>query len=839
MAMLQKLTREPPENAAADFGQVYRTGLARVQALAEKTWTDYNDHDPGVTILQLLSYALTDIAYRVEHPIEDILAPSPHAEEQSPPDTFFTGEEILTCDPLTSNDYRKLLYDRIGPLKNAWLGPSSSSDIKGLIHVRLQPWRQDDSEDQVDSRYLQSTAMSLLRAYRNIGEDFESVEILKPLNVALQAEIHVGFEDKPEDILARILFEIGDQLIPFPQVVNIDTRFQQGITPDQIFVGPLLNHGHIDDGHLEDLPPAVTLEKVLSIIRNVPSVLTVRSVVITTRSADGPGGTYEMVPPRPILIPRDHIPYLDLETSVSSLKVFRDGYELRIDHESVQKSFDHLVRLRLDRELFARRRMHDIDYREIPFGRYRHLEQYASIQHEFPIAYGLGRYGIPDLLMRTFEDASGSQTRRKAQVRQLKAYLLFFEQLLANQLSQLANVSRLFSLDARMNQTYFWQDVSDAPDIASVLSSADGSDELNEYRQGLEKIIRRHDPHLDRRERVLNHLLARFNEKFEDEKLELLRLEQLRRRRSGQRDMVRIGRKREFLEDYASLSARRGTGIDYSMPAGYGIDIADRPRDQPVDAAVQRRVLLRSRHDISSKSRHRTRRRQMLDRGSHPENYRLTQDGHRLVLIDEHDEVIAYTPEEISSEVQLELAAGELSSQIGRIGAMPHSEQGSYIDLSAPSPCALERRVSLLAGCTTDVYLLEHVLLRPLSDGGTDGASWTPESYSLKASFFLSGWQSRFQMLDYRQFAEKVVRENCPAHVATQCYWLSREDMSEFKTLYYDWRAAKADSCRRYPAGERPPRYLLEQVDELAEQLRLFIDRQLRKRDRQLPGAAH
>ena len=838
MAVLQKLTRDPPDNAASDFGQVYRTGLARVQALAEKTWTDYNDHDPGVTILQLLSYALTDIAYRVEHPIEDILAPSPHAIEEPPPDTFFTGEEILTCDPLTSNDYRKLLYDRIGPLKNAWLRPSSSSNIKGLFHVRLQPWRQDDSEDQRDSKYLQSTAMSLLRAYRNIGEDFENVEILKPLNVALKAEIHVGFEDKPEDILARILFEIGDKLIPFPQVVNIDTRFQQGITPDQIFVGPLLNHGQIDDGHLEDLPPAVTLEKVLSIIRNVPSVLTVKSVVVTTRSADGPEGTYEMVPPKPILIPRDHIPYLDLETSVRSLKVLRDGYELFIDHESVQKSFDHLVRLRLDRELFARRRMHDIDYREVPFGRYRHLEQYSSIQHEFPIAYGLGRYGIPDLLMRTFEDASKTQIRRKAQVRQLKAYLLFFEQLLANQLSQLANVARLFSLDARMNQTYFWQDVSDAPDIASVLRSADGSDELDEYRQGLEKIIRRHDPQLDRRERVLNHLLARFNENFEDEKLELLRREQARRRYSGQRDKVRIRWKREFLEDYAALSARRGTGIDYSLPAGYGIDIADRQRDELIEPPAQRRVLLRSRHDISSKSQRGTRRRQMLNRGAQPENYRLTRDGHRLVLVDERDEVIAYAPEEMSSDLPLELAAGEFSSQIGRIGRMPQSEQSGYIDLSSPSPCALERRVSLLAGCTTDVYLLEHLLLRPLVDGGTERAAWTPESYSLTASFFLSGWQSRFQMLDYRQFAEKVVRENSPAHVAMQCYWLSREDMSEFKTLYYDWRAAKAGSCRDHAAGERPPRYILDQVDGLAEQLRLFIDRQRRNRDRRLRGAA-
>ena len=76
MANLQRISREPPKNSALDYAHVYRTGLARVQKLAEETWTDYNDHDPGVTILQLLSYALTDIAYRVDLPIEDILAPA-------------------------------------------------------------------------------------------------------------------------------------------------------------------------------------------------------------------------------------------------------------------------------------------------------------------------------------------------------------------------------------------------------------------------------------------------------------------------------------------------------------------------------------------------------------------------------------------------------------------------------------------------------------------------------------------------------------------------------------------------------------------------------------------
>ena len=840
MANLQRISREPPKNSALDYAHVYRTGLARVQKLAEETWTDYNDHDPGVTILQLLSYALTDIAYRVDLPIEDILAPALDARRDSPRGAFYTGEEILTSDPLTSNDYRKLIYDRIGPLKNAWLRPSRSSDVKGLYDVRLQPWKKDESEGQQDAKYLQSVSTALLRKHRNIGEDFDSVEVLKPLNITLEAEVHIGFEDTPEDILAAILFKIGDELIPFPQVVNIDSRFQQSTPADEIFVGPQLNHGDIDDRYLEDLPPAVTVERILSIIRNVPSVLNIRNVAVTTQAAGEAESVYKMVPPRPIILPRDHVPYLDVQSSVDGLKVVRDGAPKDIDHEIVQKSFDHLVRLRLDRELYASRQMQDIDYRRLPWGRHRNLQRYSSIQHDFPIAYGLGQYGIPDLLTRAFEDDSQTRSQRAAQVRQLKAYLLFFEQLLANQLSQLANVPELFSLDARLNQTYFWQEVTDPTDIGSVFGATAGEDDgLDQYRQGLAKIIRRHDPHLDRRERILDHLLARFNERFEDEKLEGLRRERLRRRFSGNRDEARIRRKNSFLEEYVSLSGRRGTGVDYSMPAGYGIDIWDKKSGGPEAASAKARVILRSRHNVSSKRLRRARSKQMLSLGAVSENYRWDSGGHRLLLVDASGDVIAHSPDPIQSEAQAQSTSSEISARIVQIAGMRSRERSSLIGLLDPTPCNLERRVTLMAGCTTDVYLLEHVLLRPAPGGSSEQTASTSGFYSLCASFLLSGWQARFQSIDYRQFAEKVVRDNCPAHIAIQCFWLSREDMAEFKTLYYDWRAAKADACHSSPEDEVSHNKLLEKMDALAEKLKNFVNRQRSERERSIPGDVH
>lgn len=828
MEAAPRITREPP--GGADYRALYRAGLARVQALAEKTWTDYNEHDPGVTILELLCYALTDIAYRVDHPIEDILAPPPGVADDERSDTFYTGEKILTCDPLTVDDFRKLVYDRIGPLRNAWLAPARAADVGGLYAVRLQPWQQDLDPGSPGARYLRSAAAAVLRAHRNVGEDFETIDVLAPLKITLQAEIQVGFDDTPEDILANVLFALGDELIPFPRVTNIDSRFQQGAPPDEIFLGPRLDYGDIDDRYLEDLPASVTLERILSIVRNAEGVVNVRDLAVTVHDAGGGESVHGMVPPRPIFLPEGHVPYLDVPSSLGKLAIVRDGKRQGIDPDRVQKSFDHLVRLRLDRELYAKRRMEDIDYRRLPWGRHRDLGRYGSIQRHFPVAYGLGAYGIPDLVSRAFVGHDEDRSRREIQVKQLRAYLLFFEQLLANQLAQLANVPRLFSLERGLDQTYFWQAPSDVPGIESVIGrdagggeSGDADERLRRFVDDLAAIVRAQDPRLDRRERLLDHLLARFNERFEDEELELLRREQARRRYSGDRDKVRIRWKRDFLREYVDLSGGRGTGIDYAVAAGYRVDVI-----APADPAVPGSggVILMGRRHVSSRAGASELERQILSLGSAPGSYRPAGEGDRLQLVTEAGEVVATTPirplDAQAPPPSAEALAGSIRGIDARTGRGPEAA----IVIGDPTPCALERRVSLLAGCTTDVYLLEHVLLRPIGDGHAPRHPWSPERHTLSASFFFSGWQRRFQSEDYRRFAERILRENCPAHVAVSGYWLSGDDMATFKTLYYAWREAKSEACALVDRGgpDADTATGLVRVDALADALRGFVD---------------
>jgi len=102
-----------------DYGLLRKQGLAHIEKLASQLWTDYNVHDPGITTLEMLSYAITDLGYRTRYPVEDILAERTAA---APADiqNFFTAREILPCNPVSKNDFRAVMIDVPG-VKNAWL----------------------------------------------------------------------------------------------------------------------------------------------------------------------------------------------------------------------------------------------------------------------------------------------------------------------------------------------------------------------------------------------------------------------------------------------------------------------------------------------------------------------------------------------------------------------------------------------------------------------------------------------------------------------------------------------------------------------------------------------
>ena len=73
MTTNDKISRLPPKRTSQHFSALRDTTLELIGNLAAETWTDHNVHDPGITFAEAYIYALTDVAFRTQLPMRDLL----------------------------------------------------------------------------------------------------------------------------------------------------------------------------------------------------------------------------------------------------------------------------------------------------------------------------------------------------------------------------------------------------------------------------------------------------------------------------------------------------------------------------------------------------------------------------------------------------------------------------------------------------------------------------------------------------------------------------------------------------------------------------------------------
>jgi hypothetical protein len=74
------------------------------------------------------------------------------------------------------------------------------------------------------------------------------------------------------------------------------------------------------------------------------------------------------------------------------------------------------------------------------------------------------------------------------------------------------------------------------------------------------------------------------------------------------------------------------------------------------------------------------------------------------------------------------------------------------------------------------------------------------DPYSYRVHVILPAYGRRFEDMEFRRFAEQVIREETPAHVQPKVCWVSRDDMAALERLYRDWlylRSGRESADRR------------------------------------------
>ena len=598
--------QQPAFPAYLDFQVLRRIGIDHVQALSSQIWTDYNLHDPGVTILEVLCYAVTDLGYRNNLDITDLLTLN-SADPKSKETNFFTPDEILTCNPVTELDWRKRLIDIPG-VRNAWLEkvetyepaididrakgqlqyappPSESADTavrlnpKGLYRVclDLEPTLRKDACGQ--SYFTWADTLDQVKAvlcdYRNLCEDVQDVVMLGEEEIALCTDIELEVGADPEDVQVEIYVRVQSFLAPRLRFYSLQELLAQGKRLADILAGRpsalhdartlYTSHGFIDTEELAMLEPPKMLHTsdLYQIIMDVPGVRAIKKLSIINyinglRQSEGDSWCLHLT--------EKHRPVLGL--AQSKVTFFKGDLPFKADADEVERRYYEQQAAYIK----APRDPSELDL-PVPRGTYFDLADHYSIHHDFPLTYGVGEDGLPET----------APPLRKAQAKQLKGYLIFFDQVLANYLAQLAHLRELFSWEREADRqqpdnsgqhhqrTYFAQaltNVPNAPEIIRNYRRCSGSDspteELEEssdfidYQSWLTAI--REDPatYRDRRNRFLDHLLARFAETFTDYVLLNYSID------GGRRDETKIiDDKARFLIEYPTLSRDRFRAFNY------------------------------------------------------------------------------------------------------------------------------------------------------------------------------------------------------------------------------------------------------------------------------------
>lgn len=506
--MPQSLTISSDNKEYLDFQELREAGIRYVGKLSGKIWTDHNLHDPGITILEMLCYALTDLNYRTSFDIKDLLA---HRVNDQKEDNFFTAGQILGCNPLTPTDYRKLLID-IDGVRNAWLervlepgiaiqkendtsapeNTDSTTDnwvlvvdlyenklkvvareklestyyyrevkIDGLyrVYLELENIRPTGSLGPGSSPITRETVLhqvqQTLKEHRNFGEDFLDILVLQDEKIGICADLELAPDANPDEVLQDVYSKIQEFLSPTVRFYTLEQMLERKKSPDEIFEGrPLTpnSHGFIDTDELLGLQQrkAIYTSDLYQVVLSDSRIRAIRNLKLSSFRIDENGNEIQISGKEWILElhPEAYRPVFSPDDS--SIVFYKGPIPLQSDATLAKEVFEN--RLYNFQKVLLQPSELDLP---IPEGTFYPLDDYYSIQHEFPQVYGIGVGGL----------AQSASLKRKAQARQLQAYLTFFDQLLANYLTQLANIRALFSFSSANGpqRTYFSQPLLDTP----------------------------------------------------------------------------------------------------------------------------------------------------------------------------------------------------------------------------------------------------------------------------------------------------------------------------------------------------------------------------------------
>lgn len=568
-----------------DFNALSEEAIAFITTQAGNAWTDVNPSEPGVTLLESALSGLTDLGYRLDHEIADLLAPAGVETDWRPLPAI---DQALSCGPVSLEDLQKALADH--PLLNAArLQPAPGGYSLWLIPARVL--------SQAEAMEAKQAAWRRFHGSRPLGMVLQDIHLLEASKLKLYPELELAEGAAVEATLAALVRSWITALTAPPVYVSAADCLAAGQSGDTVFDGPLLRQGVPQ--RQASPPTQVLASRLIDLALAVPGVAKVNSLLLDASDGDRNQGDWAWT------VPDNTFVSLDVDTLLSW---WAGQFSLKLQSYDPLHRKGQRLRVNLDelKALLAPSTSGPDSQTALPapFGRYRRLSDFPAFSQSLPPVFGISASGLnPE-----------APPEEQAPPLQLQAYLLLLEQLQSDQAAQLENIRRLLELpagdwigrlaglfarmqgsaalsDADVDQ--FWETVRRLPpstlrQAAQPLPLAErllSPDDLAAYRQAggepaLEGVLS--DRWLDRTLRRLGHLAARFGETLPDAALLRYRgvfghysAQLLTGRRAPALDADtltgKLARLKQvldlagFLLDFVRLSGSRGQGADLTV----------------------------------------------------------------------------------------------------------------------------------------------------------------------------------------------------------------------------------------------------------------------------------
>jgi len=584
---LRKRYIKKKDKGSGEYEDLHIQGVKLLQELSSTNWTDYNEHDPGLTIFENIAYTLTNLSFKTSLPINDILTEGKGNQLKSGDNGFYIPSEILTTNPITPNDFRKVFIDRITNVKNVWLKSQETEVFSWLktqqkklngiytIFVEIYPQEKDSDEQQVEKDRIIKEVKRLFHERRNLCEDLADVFILVPfelrmvLNVTLESEVH------GERILAKIYYLINDYISHEVKFHSLWELQEKDKDTNSIFRGPYLENGFIEDNELFKKKKSINRSEILRLINNEKEVISIE-VFELFHQENGEGYQLTFVDDKfsifesesPILVlPKKNedliVKFDESETNKNindlqaDLMIKDDGIEFKANIHDLQNEYSLLIAKNYGNFKSVSKSINTI---EIPKASNLEISSYHSIRKQFPEVYGIGDYGLPDNL----------PPLRYAQAKQLKAYLLPIDQLMSNFLAQLTNIYALYNPNSISVQSFFYNELSDMPNLVDLIKTNDETsveDSLKRWENTLQTLNEKFDTSaIERLNQVADNLLARFSETFPVSILRKINIDSYgKESHNSDFEKELLLYKRKLISNYSKLSYNRSKGYDYTQ----------------------------------------------------------------------------------------------------------------------------------------------------------------------------------------------------------------------------------------------------------------------------------